>query len=173
MATIRQSRPDSGLGFQVQVLFFLKLFPLRSAAARQDVYPNNTYTYTYIYIIIYIYIYICPCPLHGHDFQKSTFEEEAFGRDSATKHESQFCKWKTRARESGRAGRSGRAGTERCQDVRSPEGLSLPPLLVERQLAANVYRVVFNNDGFAIFTARVSGHTLKLGQLVGRRKWKL
>ena len=32
MAHIRQSRPDSGRGFQVQVLFRQKLFPLRSRA---------------------------------------------------------------------------------------------------------------------------------------------
>ena len=32
MAHIRQSRPDSGLGFQVKVLHTLQLFPLRSEA---------------------------------------------------------------------------------------------------------------------------------------------
>ena len=33
MARIRQSRPDSGLGFQVKILEGLKVFPFRSAAA--------------------------------------------------------------------------------------------------------------------------------------------
>ena len=35
MVHIRQSRPGSGLGFQVQVLESFKMFPLRSQAVRQ------------------------------------------------------------------------------------------------------------------------------------------
>ena len=36
MAHVRQSRPDSGLGFQAKVLKYLKLSPLRSEAAREN-----------------------------------------------------------------------------------------------------------------------------------------
>jgi hypothetical protein len=36
MAHIRQSRPDSGLGFQVQVLGTMKLFLLRSEEECQE-----------------------------------------------------------------------------------------------------------------------------------------
>jgi len=34
VAQIRQARPDSGIGFQVKVLIFFKLFPPRSEAGR-------------------------------------------------------------------------------------------------------------------------------------------
>ena len=43
MAHIRQSKPDSGLGFQVKFLkIFFKLFPLRSAADRTFGSLNNS-----------------------------------------------------------------------------------------------------------------------------------
>jgi len=41
MAQIRQSRPDSGLGFQVKFVNPLKFFPLRSKAGRRFQGPRT------------------------------------------------------------------------------------------------------------------------------------